>query len=75
MIAWTLFYNPMSLNPGNGILWLLLPLCASVAIIYKTIRTTNLKRLPLEILALMGYMVVGLAALGFGLWMIHSFFP
>jgi len=75
MIAWTLFYNPMSLSAGNGTLWLVLPLCASVAIAYKTIRTTNLKRLPLEILALIGYMTAGLIALGLALWMIHSLFP
>lgn len=75
MIAWTIFHNPVSLNADPWTLWLVLPLCALVAIAYKTVRTQNLRRLWLEILALMGYIIFGLTALGFALWTIHSFFP
>jgi len=74
MIAWTLFYNPIV--PGSdSLLWLLGPLCVSAAIIYKTVRTHNLRRLHLEMLALLGYMAAGLAALGMGLWLIQKYWP
>jgi hypothetical protein len=70
MTGWTLFYHPMTLS-FNELLWMLLPLCASVAITYKTIRTGNLRRLPLEILQLSLYLLVGLAGLGAGLYIIQ----
>ena len=74
MIAWTPFYHPLPMSWMNQ-LWFLPPLCAAVAIIYKTLRTNNLRRLPLEILVLMGYMLAGLGALGGGLWALQSYWP
>ena len=74
MIAWTLFYHPMTLNSRN-LLWLLLPLCASVAIIYKTIRTNNLRDLPREATLLVVYMALGLVTLGAVLWLIQDYWP
>ncbi len=74
MIFATLFTNPIQLSPDTQ-LWLLAPLCVGVAVIYKTVRTTNLRRLPLQILALLGYMLLGLAALAIGLWVLHTYWP
>ena len=74
MIAWSLFTHPVQLAFDSQ-LWLLLPLCAGVGVIYKTIRTGDLRRLPREIIALMGYMVVGLAALCVGLWLVQRYWP
>lgn len=68
MTGWTLFHNPMPLQADGWTLWLLLPLCLSVAIIYKAVRIQNLRRFPWEVLALMGYMIVGLIGLGVVLW-------
>jgi hypothetical protein len=68
MIAWMIFCHPMVLRENGWTLWLMLPLCVSAAIIYKTLRASSLRRLPLEILAAMCYIVVGLAVLGLGLW-------
>jgi len=75
MIAWVLFKHPMLLDASGWSLLLLGPLCLSVAITYKTIRVNSLRRLPLEVLSLMGYMIAGLAALGAGLWAIQAFWP
>jgi len=58
----TLFYNPVSL-PADALLWLLPPLCLAVAIVYKTIRTQNIRRLWLDTALLFLYMMGGLAAL------------
>lgn len=73
MIA-ALFYHPLPLS-ADGHLWLILPLCAAVGIVYKTIRTERLRRLPGQVLAVMGYMVVGLIALGVGLWALREYWP
>ena len=75
MTAWTLFYHPMPLEADGWTLWLLLPLCVSVAIVYKVVRIQNVRRLPLEVLALMGYMAAGLTALGAALWVVQAYFP
>jgi hypothetical protein len=74
LIASTLFHNPMQISWLDQ-LWFLLPLCVAVAIVYKTIRSNNLRRLPLEILALVGYMLAGLTALGGGMWLLQSYWP
>ena len=72
MMAWTIFYNPVSL-PTDSQLWLILPLSVSVAIVYKTLRTHNLRRLPLEVLALVAYLIVGTAGLAAGLWFVQAY--
>lgn len=68
----TIFYHPITL-PSGSLLWLMLPLLASVTIVYKTIRTRHLRRLPLEILALMGYVAGGVVVLSVGLWAIQAY--
>ena len=75
MILAALFKNPMQLPSDGTLVWLILPLCASVAIIYKTLRTDSLRRLWLEILMLLTYMVAGLVVLGAGLWLIQEYWP
>jgi len=73
MIA-MLFYNPMELHSG-WMLWLLLPLLVGVAVVYKTVRAQEIRRLPLETLVLVGYMLGGLTALGAALWVIQQYWP
>jgi len=60
------FRHPMVLTSRT--LWMIVPLCVGVAIVYKTIRTQDLKHLPLEILILCGYILVGVGALMFAGW-------
>ena len=73
MIAWTIFYNPILLPAHHWkTLILILPLSLSVALAYKTVRTKNLRRLPLEVLWAMGYILAGLVALGLGLWILQA---
>ena len=72
MTAWTLFSYPIQW-PSGLLLWLVLPLCASVAIVYKTVRTRSLRRLPLQVVAVFAYMVVGMAVLAVVLWLIQQY--
>ncbi|MFP4104453.1 MAG: hypothetical protein ACLFVU_00040 [Phycisphaerae bacterium] len=72
MLAWTLFYNPVHV-PQSMALWLMIPLLIGLGIVYKTVRTRNLRRLPLEIALLILYMGGGLFALGLGLWIVQEY--
>ncbi len=49
-------------------LLLMLPLCLSIAIIYKTTRCENLREVPVAALALWITIVLGMYAVGLGLW-------
>ncbi len=70
----TLFYNPLHL-PASATLWLVLPLCAAVAIVYKALRVTHVRRLPREAAALIVYITAGLVAVGAGLWALQNYWP
>jgi hypothetical protein len=63
MIGWTLFYNPAPPISDLRQLLLILPLLLSIAIVYKAVRTKDLRQLPLETLWAFLYMVGGLAGL------------
>ena len=74
MMGWTVFYNPMAL-PSGWMLWLMLPLCVSVAVVYRAIRLERLERFAWSVLGLVAYMVAGLVALGAGLWLVQEYWP
>lgn len=74
IVAWTIFKNPVVL-PFSAHLWFLLPLCIAVSVVYKTIRTHDLRHLPREIGVLVAYMLIGLTIMGVGLWLLHEHWP
>lgn len=51
---------------------LMLPLCLSIATVYKTLRTDNPKELPSAVIVLWATIVVGMGAVGVGLWLIFE---
>ena len=59
MIQAMLFVNPVSL-PSWLCLWLIVPLCVAVSVVYKTVRVHHLSQLPRQVLTLMAYMFLGL---------------
>ena len=73
MIA-ELFVHPYVLS-FDTILWMVIPLCASVAIVYKTIRVRSLRQLPRQAGTLIVLMLGGLCALAVSLWAIHTYWP
>ena len=68
------FKYPVMLGPYAQ-LWLLWPLLAAVAIIYKALRAKSPRTIPLETIKLLGYMAGGVIVLGAVLWAINSFWP
>jgi hypothetical protein len=55
---------------GAQRLLLMLPLCLSVAVVYKTTRLQNLRELPVAVGLLWGTIVLGMCAVGAGLWLL-----
>lgn len=51
---------------------LMLPLCLSTAIVYKTTRCRRLQDVPKAALALWVTIVAGMCSVGFGLWAVFS---
>lgn len=47
---------------------LMLPLCLSIAVVYKATRCERMRDLPVAALVLWVTIVVGMYAVGFGLW-------
>ncbi len=74
MLAWQLFVNPVELSPTSH-LWLMLPLFLVVAIIHKTMRITDIRRLWIEVVKLVVYMAAGTAVLAVALWLVMTHFP
>ena len=66
-----LFTSGVVLN-GKQHFLLLLPLCLSIAVVYKTTRCENLRDVPLAALVLWGTIVIGMYAVGIGLWALYS---
>jgi hypothetical protein len=67
MFLMSLFLTGAQLS-GRQRLLLMLPLCLSIAIVYKVTRTTNLREVPLASLTLWVTIVLGMFAVGVGLW-------
>ncbi len=57
---------------GAQRLVLILPLCLSVAIIYKTTRLEDLREVPAAAAVLWVTIVLSMCAVGFGLWALFS---
>jgi len=53
---------------GMQRLALMLPLCLSIAVVYKTTRCEDIRHVPKAALGLWVTIVVGMAMVGFGLW-------
>ncbi len=57
---------------GPQRLLLMLPLCLSIAVIYKTVRTDDVREVPKEALVLWVTIVLGMCAVGGGLWLLFQ---
>jgi len=56
---------------GSQRLLLMFPLCLSVAIVYKTTRCQTLRSIPAAALVLWVTIVLGMLAVGVGLWVLY----
>ncbi len=66
-----LFTSAIELSGGQRLI-LMLPLCLSIAVVYKTTRADDLREVPRAALGLWVTIVVGMCAVGVGLWVVFS---
>ena len=66
-----IFVNPVQM--GINHIWLVLPLCMVLAVVYKTIRVRRLRQLPLQILGLWAYIFAGLVVLAVAFWLLMEY--
>jgi len=52
--------------------WLLLPLCAAVSIVYKTIKCRFVREIPLQAAAITGWIVLSMIAVAAGIWLLYQ---
>lgn len=66
ILATTTFWS------GSQKLMMMVPLCFSIALVYKTIRCDDLHELPAAVGGLLVTIVLGMAAVGLGLWLLFQ---
>lgn len=57
---------------GPQRLFMMFPLCLSVAIVYKTTRCTSLREVPASAIVLWVTIVLSMLGVGVGLWLLFS---
>ncbi len=65
-----LFVTPVSLSGVEKSL-LILPLCLSISIVYKATRLERLRDMPAAVAGLWVTIVIGMYAVGVGLWVVY----
>lgn len=68
MLLW--FITPVPLT-GWQQLFMLVPLCLAVSIVYKLTKLENLREVPLAAAITWVTIIVGMFAVGFGLYALH----
>jgi hypothetical protein len=60
-LAWTPFLDPIPIWSNAVWPWLLLPLTAAVALVYKSIKCRSMRQVPREAAAIAIWIVLGMA--------------
>ena len=68
-----IFMDPIPLS-GVQRAALLLPICLSISVVYRTIKTPDLRDIPKTSLMLWGTIVVGMWVVAFTLWVLYLLF-
>jgi hypothetical protein len=68
-LGW-LFLNPLKL-PAGARLWMLLPLVACVAVVYRVTRARDLSRMPRATAITFLNIVVGMALIAVAFYLVH----
>lgn len=72
VLAYTPFIHPAPL--WDYWVWLLIPLCVSVSVVYKTIKCRYVDQIPREATALTMYILLAMAGVALGVWLIYMVF-
>jgi hypothetical protein len=67
-LAWRPLLDPLPLH--EQWMWLLLPLSAAIAVVYKTLKLDDLRQLPRQAARLTVLIVVSMIVAAIGLWVL-----
>jgi hypothetical protein len=67
ILAWTPFLNPLPLWNDSRWPWLIIPLCAGVSIVYKSIKCASMKSVPREAASITLVCILVMATAAFAL--------
>ncbi len=67
-----ILFDPLNLDGSR--LWLVVPLCASIALVYKTTKVRELRDVPLAALLLFVTIIGGMAVVVTGLYLLIAIF-
>jgi len=67
----TLFVNPIMFSRRTG-LFMLLPLCLAISIVYKTIKIDDLRKIPAAVAASWATIVLGMCAVGIAVFILYN---
>jgi len=67
----TIFLNPLELIGWQRMIFLL-PLCLAISIVYKTTKCSRVRDIPVASLVLWVTIVIGMYAVGVGLFVIYE---
>lgn len=70
LLVLALFSSPLMLSGMQRSL-LVLPLCLSISVVYKTIRCERLADMPVAALGLWVTIILGMYAVGIGVWLLN----
>lgn len=71
ILAW-LFINPLPF-PAGARLWMLLPLVACIALVYRATRARNVRELPWSTVRTFLSIVIGMVLIAAGFYALHMF--
>jgi len=70
LLAYTPLVTPLPL--WNYWAWLLLPLCAAVSIVYKTIKCRFVREIPLQAATITLWIILSMIAVAAGIWLLYQ---
>ena len=70
LLAYIPFVTPLPV--WNYWAWLLVPLCAAVAIVYKTIKCRYVHEIPRQAAAITVWIIVSMIAVAAGIWAVYQ---
>ena len=71
ILSYTPFLQPLKI--WDYWLWLLIPLCFAVSLVYKSVRVEPVIRIPVEAAKATFWILLGMGAAAAGLWLVVYF--
>ncbi len=68
----TLFLHPLPL--WDYWVWLIVPLCAAVSVVYKTIKCQHVHQIPREAVGITLWIIAAMIGVAAGVWLLYMIF-